>query len=411
MPPKTKTEELTKMSRRRFTEALAGLGLSAGVVNYMTQNALAEQTEDPRDEVPRLYSRRLKNPDQWNGREEDGEPEMEEIWYTIPRSQWVRVETAQNACRELHKELKELEPSGLLAVGVKSEYNRDRSEKRLVVEHTTVQRQVGEDEYETVAEPSVSFEKVEEETPYTVTGVVGEGDNREEREIEVSVERVTETEVSCGVTSDDYYDHYYDDCPGGARIDNDNDVCTSTAPGWHSSHGTVIVTTGHCFWVGDAINQPHSDYLGSVQERVYWDDDPDHSWPCDGLYLDIGSSRGYRYYLASDDGDNQYDEQMSGQLYWNAITDMEDSAFDQMEKQGITTGRCAGDVIGTYSNYDVNWFEVDTLVEDGDSGGPNFVINSDGDAELGGITRAEYNNNVRSNYLNDQYDHLGVTFL
>jgi hypothetical protein len=59
----------------------------------------------------------------------------------------------------------------------------------------------------------------------------------------------------------------------------------------------------------------------------------------------------------------------------------------------------------------VNWFEVDTLVEDGDSGGPNFVINSDGDAELGGITRAEYDNNVRSNYLNDQYDHLGVTFL
>lgn len=130
MSRKTKTEELTKMSRRRFAEALGGMGLSAGVVNFMTQDVLAEQTEDPRDEVPRLYGRQVKNPEDWKHkrRTKDNRPEMQEMWYTIPRSQWVRVETAQDACQKLQAQMDELEPSGLLQVGVKSEYNREKSE-------------------------------------------------------------------------------------------------------------------------------------------------------------------------------------------------------------------------------------------------------------------------------------------
>ena len=49
------------MRRRNFLGTLAGIGISGATLRYMTKDAVAEVTDDPTNEVPRLRSLRHTN--------------------------------------------------------------------------------------------------------------------------------------------------------------------------------------------------------------------------------------------------------------------------------------------------------------------------------------------------------------
>lgn len=406
MPPKTKTEELTQMSRKRFLQALAGMGLSTGVINHMTQNALAEQTEDPRDEVPRLFGRQLKRPEKWKGKRPgpNENAEKEERWYTIPRKQWVRVETAQDAGKKLGKQIEDRYNDELLTVGVRSEHDRAKSEKRLVINYITVEAENENGEKETVASPDVSFDRVEEDAPYQVTGEVGEGENREEVDVPVSVERRTLGRDNCDpYGGNNYYDDYFDPVPGGVYIEG----CTAGAPAYHSDYGYGMSTAGHCFDKWEGVYQPNSDYdvFGTVVRHEYHGDDDSAATP-DMCYIDEGDTRNVTYYLGNNDGGTDYF--FAGTLAWDSIVDMEDG-LQQMGKQGNSTGRCWGDVVETYPYDDPRAFETNAPRDGGDSGGPHFTV-SDDYAYFAGTHIGYIGDDAYAGYWEDHYDLMGLTF-
>lgn len=412
MTRKTKTEELADMSRRRFTKTLAGLGLSTAVVNNMTQEALAEQTEDPTKEVPRQLARQVKNPEKWKDKPADpnDRPEMENVWYTIPRSQWVRVETAQSACQRLQKRMNKLD-SSCLAVGVKSESNTSKSEKRLDIEYTTYERKNEDGEWEEYDRPDVSFERVEEEAPYTVTGVVGEGDNREKRDVEVNITRRTARESShCDTSGSGHYDYFYEgNYPAGASLE----TCTSLAPAYHYSHGYVGTTAGHCYEAFDEVWQPtdgsSEEKCGMIQREEYWKEDSSPQ-RTDIAMLTFSSHRDAYYYLAANTGDSDYDEYLAGMMSWSAIADMEDTN-ETMYRQGGRTGRCQGNVVGAYGGYSVRNFDTDAYEMNGDSGGPHFMINDDGSAYIaGGHWGGPTSSTSRGIFIRDIYDRFSLEF-
>lgn len=240
-----------------------------------------------------------------------------------------------------------------------------------------------------------------------MTGTVGEGENKEEVNVEVSVTRSTTTEDYCTYNGD-FYDYYYEDCPAGAQTDA---PCTTGSPGYHPDYGYVCTTSGHCYDLHEYVYQPDTSdsnhYLGQVEDREYWDDgDPDLS---DMSVIETAAGRTAHYWIASDSGSNQYDEYIAGTLSWSTITDMEDS-LQQMEKQGATTGRCAGDVEETYGGRSVRTFEVNAARQGGDSGGPHFNI-TDGYAYIAGNHRGEGPSGYAEGiYWEDQYDRFNMSF-
>ena len=402
------TDELTKMSRRRFAEALAGMGLSAGVVHHMTQDALAEQTDDPSKEVPRLFGRRVKNPEERKDKppSPDDRPEMEERWYTIPRSKWVRVETAEDACLELQNQMNELDDTGQIDVYVANQHDRDGSEKLLQVVYTTsVWEKDGEQHERT---PDVSFERVEEEAPYTVTGIAGEGDNREERDVEVEVIR-TEKTADCDPDGGSYYDHYYDNIPSGAQTDS----CTTGPPAYSNDYSDYVITTaGHCYDLWDTIEQPNGSDAATVDDDESFletNDDIHYSDMCFGR---PESGRTVHYYIASDEDDNEYDEYIAGTVSWTRIKDIQDSTFETLEKQGATTHRCGGTVLTTHPGDVVRSMEIEAPRAGGDSGGPYFDLSSDGYAYIAGhhIRQGQDYDWSEGAFWEDQYERLGLKF-
>lgn len=407
MPRKTKTDELQKMSRRLFTKTLAGLGLSAGVINHMTKEALAEQTNDPTKEVPRLYGRQVKNPEEWKDkpRTPENRPEMEERWYTIPRSKWVRVETAEDAATTLGGWLDEQFDDDLLDVAVANEHDRPNSEKRLVIKYTKVEAENEHGERETVDSPDVPFERVEEEAPYEVTGVVGEGDNREKVDVPVSVERRTVGTENCGDSDSPYFTDYYDPVPAGVKLES----CTTGAPGYSSNYGYVMTTAGHCYGVGEYTYQPNasdiSNYFGTTRDRVYHGDDDSADTP-DMVYM--SQDRGVDYYIGADGGGTDY--YIIGNLYWDNIQDMHDGGIEQMYKQGKATGRCSGSVRETYPDKYPRAFEIGALHDGGDSGGPHFTLNDYDHAYYAGGHIGYTNYHSFAGYWEDHYDMLGLDF-
>jgi len=84
------------MNRRNFLSKLSAMGISGATLQYMTKDALAEVTDDPKDEVPRLRYLRHKE------EKTIGEPpEREPVYEAIPRDRWERIEGANEAFSQI----------------------------------------------------------------------------------------------------------------------------------------------------------------------------------------------------------------------------------------------------------------------------------------------------------------------
>lgn len=89
------SSDLQKMGRRRFMENLAGIGVSAATVQNISQEELAQLTEDPEEEIP--YIARWENV----GRAEDGTVHREPVYDTISRGKHERKEATDEALRRI----------------------------------------------------------------------------------------------------------------------------------------------------------------------------------------------------------------------------------------------------------------------------------------------------------------------
>lgn len=383
-----------RISRRNV---LAGAGAA------VTTGLLATKTVAADDRVQRTYGYKPQEPAPERARKErrGQQPDIEEVNYYISRAKWERVETAADACDRVADDLSDLDDTGLLTFGFVNQHDGPAAEKRVVVDWTQIVEEDQDGNTHVVEEPNVSYERVEEEAPYQITGVAEDDDARRERELEVEVRRVREQKNHYCYPYDDHYDEYWYDVPGGVLLDGS---CTTCMPGWHSDYGYVLTSAGHCFDEGDLVKQGGYGWGECVNS-------------IDSGYVDIATidnttSRGWDYYLGNNDGGT--DEEIAGWLDWQVLKDMVDDTDESMKKQGQQTGRCRGIVQGAWKSNGIRHFETSAVSDDGDSGGPHFDIDSSGDAQVSGLHRGTYpdtdNDNARATYIDDLYDEADLYF-
>lgn len=365
----TSTTALSRMGRRRFLDTLGKLGVSAGALSCMSADALADVTNDPRDEVPRLD--KLKHTNHEAIERGDEAPEKEPTYYTIPRDEWVVTETAHDAAERLEAAFEERivsatddavkNPTANLKFGVTTITSGQSRRKAVVVEH----RRLTAPDGTVVSEPHVNVEWVREQAPATVTGSVGSGDHRETRSgISVAVRQRT-------VEQQAYYAGKYRPVPGGCQVEDeyDDDIGTVCTPAWDNDNGEyVMVTAGH-LTEGETdhdIHQPHwSTYAGNYiggSDKGWAESD------FDAATVPLASDVDHSYQMAGSDA-GTYSEHIYGTLGWDTIKDHEGDTSYHLSLQGRTTGRNSG-YIDVANSDQTFWIDVDS--DGGDSGGTHF---------------------------------------
>lgn len=372
--------------RRQFLKALSTLGVSGSALQYMSKDALAKVTDNPKDEVPRLEALHHTNHEAIVAGEE--KPQREPVYYTIPRAEWAVTEAAHNASQRLFSQVHRQFGTdctgdgglGYVTTAVTDRVNGHHREKSIVVRHITFNGD----------EPRVDFDRLRDSVPATVTGTVGE--DRYEETVEDIPVTVEKREFS--TMTDEGYHYNYDysgkGTPCGAKVEVKYGGETSsnlfyadgtvTCPAYHDSHGFVMLTAAH------VVDDNYENY---ESEDIY---NPDH--PEDGNGGSRGDTRnkqftsqstqcnsssgrshdsaiskfedGHSYKFAADDGTYNDGWEAYGVLGWDKIKD-----GASLTKQGARTGINSGSTTCVDSNYNV--FETDTYTNGGDSGGPRFT--------------------------------------
>jgi hypothetical protein len=378
-------------------KTLSTLGLSTATVHNMSKETLAEHTDNPEEEIPRLKAMRHTNHEAVVEGTEP--PELEPMYYTIPRDEFVRIEGRYKAAKELDAQLGY--PDNI-EVGIRRSSGRG-DDLVISVEHQTLKRSDGK-----IVKPDISLAELEQTLPDTTSGGIKVGDRRYEVEnIEVEVE---ETKL----VDDGYYSDRYRPVPGGCMINNNDS--TIGHPAYDNDAEEYIWTTAaHCvdrssgktiFQPAYSRNAPDGNYIGDSDKYIpQGDGDAATIMP---KYDDTVNNVEYRY--AEDDG-SYTDWVIYGTRSTDYLKDM--AAYgESVYKQGITTGRLSGKVLKVSS--DEEWVTIDCDRDGGDSGGPYFDVNSSDEAYAVGLhkmgvdydddgTRDESKGNTMefvNNYLN-----------
>jgi hypothetical protein len=364
------TTKLSRMGRRRFLRSLAGLGISGTAVQYMSQDALASVTDNPKKEVPRLSRLEHANPEAVRAGEEP--PKYEPVYYTIPRDKWVRVESAHDAANRLEKRFEPKIDTDYIKFGVTTITTGQRKKKAVVVEHRTVDKR-----FDGTREPSIDYEQLSELVPEKIDGQAGKGSNT------VTVEGIPTTIKKRTVEEQAYFDSKYRPVPGGCQVEDesDDDIGTLCTPAWDSDVSEyVLLTAAHLTEEspGHDMHQPHfsltaGNYMGDSDKGLITDS-------FDAATIQMGSDEDNTYRLAGSSS-NTYQEWISGTVAWDEIKDNEDNTSYELYLQGRTTGRNSGYIDDAYTD---KTYWIDVAAEGGDSGGPHFKLQN-GDAYISGV--------------------------
>jgi|GEM_PF-1668515 hypothetical protein len=389
-----KTRDLRKMGRRNFLKTLAGIGVSAGSLRYLSKEALAEVTDKPEDVVPVLQF--MKKPD--NEEERRKNKGIEDfagripVYEAVPRDRWMKIEAIHNAARKLNNRLSSIsEPSP--EVGVTMRTNGHNKERILEVKHVTYTCDCGEGVIQT---PGVSYDSLTDKIPASVSGTHGKGNyERVVEDIPVVVKEVT-------AELQNYYTNKYRPVPGGCKMIGskmESSYCDATIgfPAEQGYNQPVWVTAAHNVSVdmpeyttckdeqfyGDDVYQPdesNSGIIGGAQEDDLWwfatNHGPDEWGDVAVLRNIMGNDA--EFDMASDSTGQDY---MGWELKGTSSVDRLKDKMSSLDitVQGITTGRQTGSIYGLDNNdYQIQLSDVDT--EGGDSGGPYFELEPD---ELG----------------------------
>lgn len=363
-------------------ESITALGVTGTALANMSKSALAEAGVDLENEVPVLKGWKHTNHEEVV--ENNAKPKRKPEYFGVPRDQWVKVESARDAAKQVRKQLN----GNKVHVGVTTITRGQKPRKAVVVKHHT-------EEYDWRADftPDVSFEELEEMLPATVTGVAGRGtDNARTVEGIPVVAKQQRTKMESDPVSTDAtfnYDCNYRPVPAGCtwRTEKGNE-CTTGTPVYDNQHNeNRLVTASHCFLSADAIkcrqNSGSSDEIGTRdEEKINFDHPPELF---DAAVVELDSGIDVRWDLADSQCDSYRNPGISGTMSDDWLHQLEDDGHN-VTKQGARTGITSGEVTDVYGTY----FEVDTTTDGGDSGCPFYKHQTDSFSTytyIGGILR------------------------
>lgn len=158
---KNSTRRLNRMGRRRFYETLSKLGVSTAALPFISKDTLGNLTDDPENEVPRVFSLDHTNHQKVAKGEEP--PDREPVTFTISRDEWARIEGRKSVAHQLKQEFSQ-EP--LIRFGVAK--SRKHGELIVKAEYLTVKTPTGN-----TRKQDVNREKFKNEIPTRTSTTVG----------------------------------------------------------------------------------------------------------------------------------------------------------------------------------------------------------------------------------------------
>jgi len=380
---------------------LSAMGVSASTLAFMTHESLAKQTDDPDDEVPRLYKIQAEEPEKWREPPYPNDaPRRKAEYYTISRDEWVEVEAPNVAADKIDEQLAEIDSTGQIGGLVTKRTNNHHAEPVVDVRLTTVYR-IEDGEKTVVADPDATEEEVRAELPDTIDATVGDGEyERTKEDIPVTVSSEEIEEQGCGRHDCDtdswgaWYNADYDDIPGGCQFqDAKGGRATLCTPAWHSAKEEMVMTTAAHTVMDDDEDYPEGRnvyqsyrYANKIGETslpiVYYRADVEDYWEryCDAAVVEMTESHNTYHALADTSG--EYAENIQGIVGFDYIKD--NMGSDTLCRQGRTTGRCEGSISSYKDTQKKAYFKTTASSESGDSGGPHFKMD-DGKAIIAGI--------------------------
>ena len=310
--------KIRTMSRRRFLQYMASIGVGSAALSELTKEAVARNTDDHDDQVVELFGYQYKDK---NPPEPRQDVDREPVFFSIPHDQWVRTECANAAAQRLEKQF---EKEGY-SFGVSS----------LDGQSCVVAKHINYDGSQSKG-TNKSFDQFESDVPYTIDQSI----TRHGEEYSVENIPIKRRKEKCE-TQGNYFTNEYRPVPGGCEAGTGTDG--EPGGGWTIGHPArysdnlqmVLVTASHCIdrTGNKEVYQPSEDEDDLIGKSDEW------TQAGDG---DVASIR------MVDDVNNHYDiAAYSGSAEdWTVVGTVSSSSLDHMAanndyayQQGRRTGR------------------------------------------------------------------------
>lgn len=351
-------------------EALSTMGISAATLSTLSQDGLAELTDDPTEDIPILVGHRHDYPDGY-----DQPPEVEPVHKTIPYDRYAKIQAALNASQRVEQNNPQLSEAKGVSVGIQynttSKYDVDID---VVVYHTTREVLVRNDNSESgtgpegsqnppaelqrrTIKPDLAIEDVKTNAPASAKGTFAYGQYKQEFDFPVAVKAREEVQ--------DAFEEAYRPVVGGCRTEldalgNGGTLCFSV---WDPQYERrLMLSSGH------VVDEDTTFYQPSAYDKL--------GYPTDYI---VESAFDAGLIDTIDGPDNipgiaEVDASLVGTRSWDWITS--EGYSDSYIRQGSTTGRHSGTTTNVF-NTSQQKFGTDIYSEKGDSGGPYFDISGD----------------------------------
>lgn len=367
------TKQSNSVNRRRFIQSAASVGVSGTVLS----NVFGKASADVQDHTSQV--RILKGHEYTNLKEIDkhnAAPVKEPVYSTIPRERWSRIVASFEARQRIQQQVDQITDLNI-DVQVSTTEKNGKKQKRIVVPYPVTEYPDG-----TVASPKIEYEDLKNSINREVTGVAAQGTSHERKleNIPVSIEKGQEQlEV--------HFNSKYRPVPAGCQLQRlpRNKACTIGMPKYsRSDNRWQFVTAGHCIRDNSdrKIHQPRNGGVNGsrIGTRLRYRNASDF----DAGIISRRNGINKIMQLAKDDSLG-YKYPIRGTMSKSWLQNLDD-------RSGYITfqGRTSGVVGGTVDRVGDTTFRTSSQSDGGDSGGPYYYIEGDGDAWVGGIHRGSF---------------------
>lgn len=405
------------MGRRGVLERLAALGATGATLPELSRLAQAA-TDDPGSEVPYVAGYKVDDVDALRRDQADADVEKETMVETVPRERWNRVKAAHRASRGLTRALRNRLDVPFVSAGVTTD---DAGRKEVLVTRrrpADVAR----------ADLPTDFGAVREALPDAVSATVGKGRDA------TTLSNIPVRASEWSMRHHDYEGEYRP-VPGGCKMQGGTGIGTFAQPVHNESQNrTEMLTAGHVVDDGNDVWQPQSncgfftcdDPIGSISTYEFLHNDTSFDVDGDGddddvllasvdagtCDLNTGVSHTYRL-AATSAGD--YWADIIGIWTFDSIEMAEDDGAS-VNLQGYVSGLSFGDIM--YTDSANGWF-VDTAdSQQGDSGGPFYHYDGNGEVISVGVVSAgvdtsgdgNFDDGTSGNAITKIFDRLDLRF-
>ncbi len=396
------SSKLGRMGKRRFIKTLSSIGVSGSAIRYLSQDGLAETTSDPTEEVPMLSRLRHTNHDDV----ENGEaPDREPVYFTLPRDEWANIKATENAAVEISERIASESTLPDLPVGFEQIVEGQQSKTAVVVDYPTADASLMDE----VNSVDTGIQLVRDFLPTSVSSTAASG------EFSVVVDDIPVRVKEDPSSQLQAFDSKYRPVPGGCSWSQSNYSrvgCTLGTPAYKSGQGYKLVTAGHCTnGVGTGVHQPYDTYvsdslIGNVEESVGEDLKDTEVTAFDACYLDTNSQASVEYKLAASGSDSYQDSPVMGAWAYDQIVAWEGET-EEITLQGSSSGRSSGAVNKVYPKSGNYAITVES--EEGDSGGPHYREDSDGNLLIAGIHNGVNDSGAVATAMDDIETRFNIT--